>query len=118
MNYPRQAALPRQQRATRGGATAVSGLVPLLLLLLLLLLQHNAVHSFSDKTQRGAGTGREADDAPSVVASARKSYRKVRERCVHHTCRHLPIHEDDNCVNECVSPSCFAKVYAAQPVSG
>jgi hypothetical protein len=37
--------------------------------------------------------------------------------CTSSTCEHLNVFENSNCVNECLSPACYAALYAAEPVS-
>ncbi|KAA0158149.1 hypothetical protein FNF28_06389 [Cafeteria roenbergensis] len=39
-----------------------------------------------------------------------------RRNCRSQVCGSIPVHEDDNCVNECVSPRCYQEVYGAEPL--
>ena len=52
-----------------------------------------------------------------LQSAADATFRLVRQRCESTTCAHLPEFESDNCIHECMSPSCYQTVYAAEPVS-
>ena len=45
-----------------------------------------------------------------------RSLTEARRDCERKTCIHLPEHEATNCVNECLSPACFAQVYGEEPL--
>ena len=44
-------------------------------------------------------------------------WRKKKEQCHSKECAHIAIIEEAyNCVNECLSPSCYADIYAKNPL--
>ena len=47
-----------------------------------------------------------------------REWKKRMKQCEQTTCSHMPELENDNCVNECTSKSCYDKVYGAEPVGG
>lgn len=52
----------------------------------------------------------------STCVQADKSWRLKKKLCETEQCAHLPVFEGENCVNECVSESCFQRVYGEEPV--
>lgn len=45
-----------------------------------------------------------------------KVWRGRKLSCERTTCKELPIDENMNCVNECVSPQCYKDIYSAMPL--
>ena len=41
---------------------------------------------------------------------------KGKTRCEATLCSHLPKELNENCVNQCVAPSCFEQIYARAPL--
>ena len=44
-----------------------------------------------------------------------KFQKKRRDECMQTACIHLPKDLNDNCINQCMSPLCFDKLYADGP---
>jgi Domain of unknown function (DUF4787) len=66
---------------------------------------------------RGWGIGWVGGDGGKGVQRA-LTIRQRKQVCRQNACAHLPMYEDDNCVNQCVSAECYEKVYGAEPVRG
>ncbi|CEM17383.1 unnamed protein product [Vitrella brassicaformis CCMP3155] len=45
-----------------------------------------------------------------------KAWRTRRQSCSRNECGHLPIEENDGCVDKCVSPICYNEVYVSDPL--
>mmetsp|Transcript_12883 Transcript_12883/g.19014 ORF Transcript_12883/g.19014 Transcript_12883/m.19014 type:complete len:172 (-) Transcript_12883:45-560(-) len=45
-----------------------------------------------------------------------RNYRIKKKECEKNTCGHLISDEAQNCVFECISPECFKKIYAEEPL--
>ena len=45
-----------------------------------------------------------------------RAWKQRKRECEQGPCSHLVIDEAANCVNECVSPACYAEIYAAEPL--
>jgi hypothetical protein len=50
------------------------------------------------------------------LSPVQQAWRARRRICEASACAHLPELENDNCVNNCVSPACFDSVYGQEPV--
>lgn len=45
-----------------------------------------------------------------------RQWRDKRRECEQVQCQQYSVDEGMNCVNECISPECFSKVYAQEPL--
>ena len=45
-----------------------------------------------------------------------RSWKKRRRRCELETCAHLDLMENDNCVHNCTSVTCYDSTYAEEPL--
>ena len=58
-----------------------------------------------------------AEAKASRKRKADRSYRDVRRACELGACSHIPVADEaQNCVHQCMSPTCFDEVYAEDPV--
>jgi hypothetical protein len=56
------------------------------------------------------------ESKPHGVNIADREWKVRKVACEEHECRHIVRDEAYNCINECVSPSCYEKVYLSSPL--
>mmetsp|Transcript_50954 Transcript_50954/g.111630 ORF Transcript_50954/g.111630 Transcript_50954/m.111630 type:complete len:107 (-) Transcript_50954:144-464(-) len=56
----------------------------------------------------------------TLLAAGKKSKNRAskqqRAECLRGPCKGIPVDENDDCVDQCVSPKCYAEVYADEPL--
>jgi hypothetical protein len=56
------------------------------------------------------------ESKPHGVNIADREWKVRKVSCEESECRHIVRDEAYNCINECISPSCYEKVYASSPL--
>eukprot|EP00747_Dinoflagellata_sp_TGD_P183823 gnl/TRDRNA2_/TRDRNA2_38979_c0_seq1.p1 gnl/TRDRNA2_/TRDRNA2_38979_c0~~gnl/TRDRNA2_/TRDRNA2_38979_c0_seq1.p1 ORF type:complete len:121 (-),score=30.86 gnl/TRDRNA2_/TRDRNA2_38979_c0_seq1:81-443(-) len=49
-------------------------------------------------------------------SQAGKTYWKKESECTKTVCKHIHTDENDDCVQQCVSPACWDEIYSASPL--